>query len=723
MATIKDIARRAGVSHATVSYVLNHKGNVSSAKIKAVEEAAREMGYQLNSAASALRSGMVRTIAIVIPTMSRSYASFYSAIRAAAMDEGYGTALYISGNDVGEESRIMNEMASSRASSAIVVSSLPNPEKAYAPLIRSGMRIVFSERVRNSSEGISFDLRSAVDSITGRISSIIGKGKDVSQIALVTNMTGYPNERYFKERFERRISSAFPAVELLHVEAIPSQYSKIAYTFFHKGSDPEIIVTTDEEAALAIANAEDLFSPGRRKIIFTLADSSLNPSPRLDSYFLDYSELGRLSALRAMSEDDMPGSMLTGREGFRDEERRVASSRPEVLTFLASESPTDMAIADLLPLFEKETGISVKVVFKSTREISGLLDSIAVFSPFDLVRVDMAVIDDIASSLFTPLDELPLDLDGLMGSLVEGIGNEYSSYMGRAYTVPLDPSCMLLFYRKDLFMDNVLKKRFREICRRELSVPRTFSEYKEISLFFDRMRKEGNIRERGSFLTFRPSEFIMQLVDRTEDGHLDAVSGEDFAAVMENFRDMTEGEAELRQLFWSNAADAFIHGECAMAIFYSNYAEKIAGKPLSAVSGKVGYSEAPGGHTLLGGGVLGVVRSSEKKEAVAKFISWLFSERISKLIALLSGSSPCRKAYEDSEISSLYPWMSIVRDSFQKGIRRHIFTDVAMPFDQVSLESSIGFASLNALQGIIDDETAVQLIAKSYDRSRRKGES
>ncbi|MBZ4252004.1 LacI family DNA-binding transcriptional regulator, partial [Streptococcus pneumoniae] len=38
MVTIKDIARVSGVSHGTVSNVLNKKGNVSAAKIKLVEE-------------------------------------------------------------------------------------------------------------------------------------------------------------------------------------------------------------------------------------------------------------------------------------------------------------------------------------------------------------------------------------------------------------------------------------------------------------------------------------------------------------------------------------------------------------------------------------------------------------------------------------------------------------------------------------------------------------
>ena len=69
MATIKDIARLAGVSHGTVSNVINGNGNVSSAKILAVQKAAQELGYAMNARAKSLREGRSTTLAVVLPNI------------------------------------------------------------------------------------------------------------------------------------------------------------------------------------------------------------------------------------------------------------------------------------------------------------------------------------------------------------------------------------------------------------------------------------------------------------------------------------------------------------------------------------------------------------------------------------------------------------------------------------------------------------------------------
>lgn len=66
MATLRDVAERAGVSTATVSYVMNNKENkVSEGVAQRVRKAAMELGYQPNIAARALRSSQSNIIGII----------------------------------------------------------------------------------------------------------------------------------------------------------------------------------------------------------------------------------------------------------------------------------------------------------------------------------------------------------------------------------------------------------------------------------------------------------------------------------------------------------------------------------------------------------------------------------------------------------------------------------------------------------------------------------
>jgi LacI family transcriptional regulator len=98
-----DVARRAGVSTATVSRVYNRPGSVSEAKRRAVARAADELGYQPNRAASALRrmsEGQVlllelRHHARHYWTDSRSYSWFFADAVRSVMGVFHGSLYFL----------------------------------------------------------------------------------------------------------------------------------------------------------------------------------------------------------------------------------------------------------------------------------------------------------------------------------------------------------------------------------------------------------------------------------------------------------------------------------------------------------------------------------------------------------------------------------------------------------------------------------------------------
>jgi len=70
MATIKDVARHAGVAISTVSAALNRSAPVSEQVIEKVDKAVAAVGYVPHGAARSLRSGNSQLIGLILPNIA-----------------------------------------------------------------------------------------------------------------------------------------------------------------------------------------------------------------------------------------------------------------------------------------------------------------------------------------------------------------------------------------------------------------------------------------------------------------------------------------------------------------------------------------------------------------------------------------------------------------------------------------------------------------------------
>ena len=73
MATIKDVAKEAGVSIATVSYYLNHTKPVSKESAKAIQAAIDKLNYSHNVLARNFRTKRNVDIGVILPDLDDSY--------------------------------------------------------------------------------------------------------------------------------------------------------------------------------------------------------------------------------------------------------------------------------------------------------------------------------------------------------------------------------------------------------------------------------------------------------------------------------------------------------------------------------------------------------------------------------------------------------------------------------------------------------------------------
>jgi LacI family transcriptional regulator len=92
--TQTDVAKRAGVSRATVSYVLNGLTDgrvpISDETRQRVQEAIEELGYEPDARAQALRSGSTNTVALIIPDLQNPhFCEYATGVEEAARAAGY----------------------------------------------------------------------------------------------------------------------------------------------------------------------------------------------------------------------------------------------------------------------------------------------------------------------------------------------------------------------------------------------------------------------------------------------------------------------------------------------------------------------------------------------------------------------------------------------------------------------------------------------------------
>lgn len=142
MAGIDEVARRAGVSTATVSRALRGVPGVAPGTSAAVRAVADELGYVPSWSASTLASGRTSTVAVLTPSVDRWYfARILGAVEDVLRREGYD-ALLVALDQQRADAGFAPAGLRGRAD-AVVVLSLPLPAAGLSGLQSVGLPLVF----------------------------------------------------------------------------------------------------------------------------------------------------------------------------------------------------------------------------------------------------------------------------------------------------------------------------------------------------------------------------------------------------------------------------------------------------------------------------------------------------------------------------------------------------------------------------------------------------
>lgn len=123
MATIRDVAKLAGVSVATVSRVLNNQGYVHEDTRKRVERAIEQLNYKPNAVARSLYKKTSKSIGLIIPDITNPFfPQLVRAVEETMNEAGYTVLLFNSDEELERELNIIDLMVTKYVDGIIIVS-------------------------------------------------------------------------------------------------------------------------------------------------------------------------------------------------------------------------------------------------------------------------------------------------------------------------------------------------------------------------------------------------------------------------------------------------------------------------------------------------------------------------------------------------------------------------------------------------------------------------
>ncbi|HEY0792228.1 MAG TPA: LacI family DNA-binding transcriptional regulator [Chthoniobacterales bacterium] len=156
-ATIRNVAKLAGVAPSTVSHYLNHTAQLAPGTAQNVERAIAALNYRVNLGARSLRLKKTHSIGLIIPNISTPFFGELAAmVESVLWDRGYQMLLSLSARDVNREMSHLTNFVSRQVDGILVVYNQEQEQRAQN--VRSlAVPVVFLDRVVRGAPSVATD--------------------------------------------------------------------------------------------------------------------------------------------------------------------------------------------------------------------------------------------------------------------------------------------------------------------------------------------------------------------------------------------------------------------------------------------------------------------------------------------------------------------------------------------------------------------------------------
>lgn len=399
-----------------------------------------------------------------------------------------------------------------------------------------------------------------------------------------------------------------------------------------------------------------------------------------------------------------------------------------VLRYITITNPFVDTMRELVPEFERETGIKVKIEEYEHRTLhqKALLDAASRTADYDILGIDIVYMGRFAEGNFIfPTEEwLRRDWDEIGGDqLVEPGLYSVNGYHNVNYGIPAAVYNIILYYRKDLFE------------KEGISVPRTWKEYEKVARSFTRKFNPASPTPYGvAMMTKRGVPIIHEWIAYLwafggyiyDENLRPSVNSKEGIAAAEFYKNLIKyAPPGVVDYAYDEKIAALTTGKVPMIIAWSAWGPTVEDPAKSEVSGKLGYARIPSKPGIkfapFGGWSMCINRYSKHKEAAWEWMKWFAKKDVQISYAEKGTGGPIRKDVLAMPIlQEKFPWFKPILESadyadlapnWYRSIDRYVHFRTRNPFyaqfeDIFGRELNAAMTGLKPVKEALDDANA-----------------
>lgn len=744
MATIKDVARLAGVSVSTVSLLLNGKRNISADKYDKIMAAMKELKYRPSIIAQNLKRQKCHLVGVILPTIENHYAQILSGIHSILDNEKHYVIVKISNEDVQKEKEIFEELLAMGVSGIICVPCDPKNIDKYKQWVETNVATIFVERRIESIEfsNVIFDNKKIIYAKTKELL----KKYAPQDIALIVGPERYSSEEDCIQGYRDGVKDEYPDFlqEDLYIIETSTEKKRAMFKmlkeFGEENTLPKCIVFSGVESAEIFMEIQHLLK--RDAEVYALSGDVWSSAKR-ETYPIKFipREAHRMgeTASEMLIRFIRNNKLEESRDEIIDTNYQIEEKRPAPVVVLKDKAPLKIKVLQsnamdimkrLLPNFTKETGISVKFNMVPFDELTqNLVGNPEKCPDDDILWVDIPLLDTMIRRGHL-LDIRPIiekDDHDILAHFPKGVRKCFFEKSRRIFGIPILMNEGLLYYRKDIFSDPSIQWNFYNKYGFELKPPKTWTEFNYVAEYFTKSFNPESPTKYGTALSltcptgFMEEFYIRQwacngsMMDKWDKLHIDTI--ENTRALESLVTSYKYSPPNSLDNFFEETFYSLLSGDVAMLQGFPTHYLPFRHSELNmSYENNIGMAPLPGGKPLLGSWMLSINAHTQMAYEAYEFLRWVIRDDLVVAKGLLGNLIPVHATFNNALLTKNYPELKMMDiDRFDKELREVIRDTNGRIVDQYLFENVVAQRLIRAMTGEVTAMDAVKDAQKAVE--------